>query len=154
MMQNETKDYTGLICKAALLLVVFIFLVIYLPHGEWYDKRSSDGSYSAGTYLDGGKGKLEYNVNQRIYYEYQIKSGGICLDLLDEDGNVVYRIGAVQSCSGYITIGEDVAPGTYYFHEYAMNADTVADSHIVWQKKQTNLERILFHFSIIHRSSW
>lgn len=99
-------------------------------------------------------GKLEYKVNQRIYYEYEIESGGICFDLLDEDGNIAYRLGAVKSCNGYIVIGKDVPPGVYYDHEYATTADTVAHSHLEWQKKQTNWDRIKFKLLIIHKSDW
>lgn len=153
-MKNEAKDHTGLICKAALILATGIMLTIYLPHSEWYDKRSSNGDYSAQTYLDGGRGKLTYRANQRIYYEFEIDNGGVIFDLLDENDNVVYRVGAVQSCSGYIVIGEDVPTGTYYSHEYATTADTVARSHLVWQKKQTNWERILADLLIIHKSDW
>lgn len=114
-MKNEAKDHTGLICKWALILAVGIMLTIYLTHSEWYDKRGSEGSYSAGEYLDGGREKLTYRANQRIYYEFEIENGGVIFDLLDENDNVVYRVGAVQSRSGYIVIGEDVAPRNLLF---------------------------------------
>lgn len=123
---------------AIVIVIAVLALTVYFLQGQWEGKVGSEGHYSAETYLEGGFAECRFFTNKaRLKYSYIIESGGMCFELTDEQGNIVFEHEFKESGSGYLAI-EDVNPGNYYYHEYAISEDTVADVNWWLQEKKNN----------------
>lgn len=131
MGKKEKIFITVLVALTAILTLAYFFME------QWCPIEGSKGHYSAETYLDGGTGSYHFSKRTRVHYNYVIESGGICFELKDEQGTVVYERQFRESGSGYMTF-EDVEPGSYYYHEYALGEDTVAHINTAIERKRNN----------------
>lgn len=124
------------------IVLAGLALTVYFLQGRWERRFGSKGHFSADTYLESGTGSYDFSKKTRIQYTYVVEAGGMCFELTDEQGNVVYEMEITESCNGYITF-ENEKPVTLYFHEYALSEDTVVHSEWHTEKKINNFLNFL-----------
>ena len=130
------------IVKLLLLEIVVIASIIYFTRADWYTKRSGTGHLSKDTYLSGGTGKEEIEESYRVYYQCVINSGSMCIEIKDEEGNIVKRKIISETEDGYIYF-DDLESGTYYETEYSLTDDTDAYFSVSVQTKINNLQKTI-----------
>ncbi len=142
--REHKKNYIWLIPVAVL---VCLALTLYFVQGQWILLNGLSGDYSADTYLIGGTGDSLFTTNEaRLSYSCVVESGGLCFELTDEQGNLVFQQQFTESGSGSIEI-ENIEPGTYYYHDYALSEDTVAHCTFRIEEKRSNFRILLSKFS-------
>lgn len=128
--------------KLLIFEIAAIAAIIYFTQTSWNTTRSTSGHLSKETYLNGGTGTEEIKKDYRLYYECVIGSGTMCIEIREEDDNIVKRKVISETENGYIYF-DDLESGTYSETEYALTDDTDAYFSVSIQKKVNNLQRTI-----------
>ena len=88
--------------KLLIFEIAAIAAIIYFTQTSWNTTRSTSGHLSKETYLNGGTGTEEIKKDYRLYYECVIGSGTMCIEIRDEDDNIVKRKVISETENGYI----------------------------------------------------